>query len=417
MNMAFSPDGRTLVTADDGGVVIEWDVASGEIRERLAAHEDGDFTALAIGPDGRTLYTASTDARMAMWDLGGERRLDRHFAAGPPMTFDEGSPKGIAISPNGRTLAVTQMDGRVWLVDTRTLRVVRRARVLDGAALAADFSPDGRTLAVSGEGGAVMLVDAATLKRRRVLEGLDRSGFSQAVAFSPDGRLLAAGVFVGGTPDGSGFVRMWDARSARLTRLRMRIPAVSLAFSPDGRLLAGGGLAEKTEVRDTRSGRRVARIDAGDQVRSVEFSPDGKQLAIGHYGGSVRLVSARDWKPIGQKLDGHRARVTALDFTPDGRLLATGSADGTVRFWDAATQRPIGSALALAPDAYVAARFSRDGAYLFAVPSMDRAVRFDMHPESWKRHACLVAGRELTAGEWRAALPDRPFRSVCGRTG
>jgi WD40 repeat protein len=112
-------------------------------------------------------------------------------------------------------------------------------------------------------------------------------------------------------------------------------------------------------------------------------------------------------------MDGQEARLTALEFSPDGRVLATGSADGTVLLWDVDTQRSIGSPLEIEREAYVSANFSRDGSHLFAVPHTGRGVRWDMRPESWKRHACVVAGRELTEREWRDALPERPFQSVC----
>jgi WD domain, G-beta repeat len=165
---------------------------------------------------------------------------------------------------------------------------------------------------------------------------------------------------------------------------------------------------------------RLLRHECLEFREDLAMPPRVEVLAIGHYGGAVRLVSTTSWKPMGRRLDGHRARVTALEFAPDGRVLATGSADGTVRLWDAATQQPIGSPLTIAADAYVAATFARDGSHLFAVPHEGRGVRWDIRPrrvapvrspsrgprvrwdirpESWTRHACLVAGRELSPRE------------------
>jgi WD40 repeat protein len=114
-------------------------------------------------------------------------------------------------------------------------------------------------------------------------------------------------------------------------------------------------------------------------------------------------------------MDGHEARLTALEFSPNGRTLVTGSADGTVLLWDVDTQRAIGSPLRIERNTYISATFARDGSHLFAVPHTGRGVRWDVRPESWKRHACLVAGRELSETEWRDTLPDRPFQHVCRR--
>jgi hypothetical protein len=58
---------------------------------------------------------------------------------------------------------------------------------------------------------------------------------------------------------------------------------------------------------------------------------------------------------------------------------------------------------------------SRDGAYLYALPTGRTGVRLALSPKVWKRQACLIAGRELTAREWRDALPGRPFRRVCDK--
>ena len=407
LRMTFAPDGRTLVTSDDTGTVFAWDVERGRIRERFSGHTGEP--ALAVSSDGRTLYSAGLDARMVIWDLAGDRRLERRFAAGPAMTYDDGSPKGLALSPDGQTLAVTQQDGSVDLLDARTLERRRVLRALKGAALGVDFSPDGRLLAVTGEGAHVTLWDARTLSPAGELEELQGSRFSQEVVFSPDGRLVAAG----GIGETANHVRAWDVRTGEPAPVRFDLLSPDLVFSPDGRLLAAAGMESSTEVRDVRSGRLVKRLATGDDARSVAFSPDGSLLAVGHFGGSVMLLSTKDWKQVGRRLEAHRARVTALEFSPDGRRLVTASADGTVLLWDVASHRSIGSRLTIAPDAYVAATFARDGSHLFAVPDSGRGVRWDVRPAAWERHACLVAGRELTAREWSDALPERSYRRIC----
>jgi WD40 repeat protein len=417
VNLEFSPDGRTLVSGGESGGVVVWDVQAGNVRERIAAHDSaGGYAALAMAPSGQTFYTAATDARMAIWDLAGSRRLDRRFPAGPAMTYDDGSPKGIATSPDGKRLAVTQMDGSVWLVDARTLAVMRKAPVQKGALLAAAFSPDGKLLAVTGEHPRVTVLNAQTLAPVRKLPPLPGRS-SQAVVFSPDGHLVASAALDISGPDLSGLGRVWDLRSGRPTKVRMKVSGNTLSFSPDGRYIAGDGAAAdfggRADVYDVRSGKRMS-IPTGDLVRSVAFSHNGRLLAVGHYGGTVALVSTADWKPTGRRLAGHRERVTAVEFSSDDRTLVSGSADGTARLWDVGTRRPLGTALAIKPGSYVAAAFSRSGSHLFAIPSDGPAVRWDVRPESWKRHACTVGGRDLTRTEWHELMPDRDYRRVCG---
>ena len=189
----------------------------------------------------------------------------------------------------------------------------------------------------------------------------------------------------------------------------------SLAFSPDGRFLAIAGFDRPTEVREARTGKLVARLRIDDFARSVGFSPDGRFLAMGLTDGRTQLWSTESWKPVGRALEGQRTRVISVTFTPDSRTLATSAADGTVLLWDVATGKQIGSPLSVAPESYVSSVLSRDGTRLFAVSNQGPGVRWEISPEVWKRHACLVAGRELTAREWADALPERPYRTVCGR--
>ncbi|MCW3063291.1 MAG: NTPase-like protein [Solirubrobacterales bacterium] len=100
-------------------------------------------------------------------------------------------------------------------------------------------------------------------------------------------------------------------------------------------------------------------------------------------------------------------------FSPDGRTLVTAAADETVVLWDVKTQKSIGSPIQLAPNTFASAALSPDGSRLFAVSTRGDGISFDMSPHAWTRHACLVAGHELTAAEWHDALPGRPYRAVC----
>ncbi|MDA0158825.1 AAA family ATPase [Solirubrobacter ginsenosidimutans] len=415
--LAFTPDRRTLVTSHDDGQLLVWDVARAELRERLQGHDRGHIWGLQISADGRTLYSAGEDERALVWDLAGDRRLIRRFDAGPPFLVDPGdrSPRGIAVSPDGRTVAVTQTDGTVDLIDAQTLRPRRSVHALDGFAAAVAFSPDGRLLAIAGRRGQVTLRDARSLQPVGDLSGLSTT--SQALAFSPDGSLLAAaeiGTPTDDTAADDGTVRVWDVRRRALTRVRFAVTSASVAFSPDGTLLAAAAREGPTEVRDARTGRLVARLVTPDGGRSLAFSPHGTRLATGHMDGTAQLWSTRSWKPVGPRFEGHGVqRFVSMQFTPDGRVLVTGGADGTVGLHDVSTGNPIGPPLTVEPDTFAAAVLAPDGSRLFAVSDRHGGLRLDISPQTWKRHACLVASRDLTSREWQDALPGQPHRTIC----
>ena len=399
-SLAYAPDGATVVSAgEDGSVRIR-----GEVDERLAVHA-GTVHALAISPDGGSLFTAGVDGQAFLWDLARADRLVTPIPLEKPFVAEEDpSPRGSAVSPDGATLAVTNSDGTVDLMDTGTLR--RRARLRDGARpiLAAAYTPDGSALATAGDGGRVAIWDAATLTLRRRFEGLD--GWTQTLAFSPDGRRVAAG-------DYSPAFHVWDTATGRRTHT-LEEPVVSAAFSPDGRHLALAVVEKTAQVLDARTGTLVADLKAAAIPRSVAFSPDGRLLFVGLYNGAGQFFTTRDWRPSGAPIRAQSQRLTESHFTRDGRTLVTASADGTVSLWDVAGRRPIGAPIEVEADTFVSAPVSPDGSHLYALPTGREGMRLTLSPEAWKRHACRIAGRELTRAEWREALPSQPYRRVCG---
>jgi WD40 repeat protein/DNA-binding SARP family transcriptional activator len=407
--LRFTPDGRRLVTAGHDGQVLVWDVDEGSVTERFAGHS-AEVDGLDITADGRTLITASVDGRAILWDLAGDRRLDRRFPVG--VSFDVPfTPRGIAVSPDGRTLALTESDGTVDLIDAATLQRRAVLRALPAAATAVAFSPDGRLLAVTGASDRITLWNARTLAPAGELP---MPVNSDAIAFSPDGKLLAAAEEDVANPlNKGGPLRVWNVPRRTLTAFRGGSAANSIAFSPDGRLLAAAETENRTEIREAGTGKLIKRLSTGDFARSVAFSPDGDLLFVGRYDGRGDLFSTATWKPIGRPLEGHTARVTSAQFTQDSGMLVTAGADGTAVVWDVKTQKPIGSAIELAPNTFASAALSRDGSRLFAVSTRGDGIRFDMSPAEWRRHACLVAGRDLTAAEWADALPGRPRQRVC----
>jgi len=156
-----------------------------------------------------------------------------------------------------------------------------------------------------------------------------------ALAFSPDGKLLALGSFKE--------VRLVEPQTGRLVAT---LPGEAedvraVAFSPDGKLLAAaGGLpARGGEVKIWDVARRAElRVIAGhaDCIYAVEFSPDGKSIATASYDKLIKLWDVESGKEI-RALKDHIDAVYALAFTPDGKRIVSASADRGVKVWDAAS--------------------------------------------------------------------------------
>ena len=190
---------------------------------------------------------------------------------------------------------------------------------------------------------------------------------------------------------------------------------IHLSFSPDGKLLAIGLFDRRTELRDSRSLRIVARLRGGtgeDADRWVRFSPDGRLLAVSSNRGYTQLWDVATRRRTGPRLTGHEGHVVSAEFSPDGRMLATTGSDGTVILWDVESRRALGTLPGR--HGWVTARFAPDGRHLFVLHDTGEAERWEVDPDAWSRHACRVAGRELTRAEWDEFVPDQDYRSICG---
>ena len=244
----------------------------------------------------------------------------------------------MVYSPMGNLIAVGTTYG-MQVVDAKTGRpVVMFPQPFGGAA----FSPDERTIASPGSirTDLISLWDIESGQETGRLEGGGR-----ALAFSPDGSLLA-GVASEFDEDGNwiannGFdIALWSLATRRKIAVLGRGSHVrSLAFSPDGTTVATGGGDEFIRLWDVASRREIATLTGhADAVQVVAFSPDGRTLASGGSDGGAKLWDVGAGQETAT-LAGHTDRVSAVVFSTDGETLATGSDDHTVRLWDIASAR------------------------------------------------------------------------------
>ena len=168
---------------------------------------------------------------------------------------------------------------------------------------------------------------------------LGRALHLRSVVFSPDGRLLAAGV---GDPEEPGEAVIWDAKTLRVRVLHKVDKGVpSVVFSPDNKTLAVGSFTEHCYLLDAETGKVQATLSGhGEAARGLAFAPDGQTLAISSYDGAIRLWDYRAGKLL-QTLKGHTNWVYCVAYSPDGKMLASSSKDLSVRLWESASGKPL----------------------------------------------------------------------------
>jgi WD40 repeat protein len=402
--MAFSSDGRTLVTAGRDDQVIVWDARRAAATETLQASGAGLIDGLAVAADGRTAYSAGRDGTVVAWDLQGDRRLER------PLVADGRSLGGqlVAASARGAQFAVVDRQGSIGVFDSRTLHFAGRIPLAgDHRPQAVASSPDGRTLAVTDLRGRVRFWD---LRTRQPL-GAPQYGHGKAapaITFSGDGRWLVTG-------GRDNLVRLWDARRHTMhDSLVYTGGSVDLSLNPQGTLLAAtlsaenyGGGFEVISVPDLGVVRRV-RAPLGTLAR---FTPDGRSMVYGDRHGRVWIYDTHTWRPRAAPLFVSSPLLTA-EISPDGHQLATTSADGEARLWDLASGRVIGGVVPDVSGALTGAAFIDDGRRMVVLHDSG-GYAWDLSPAAWARHACSIAGRTLTRAEWKSALPGRRYAPAC----
>jgi WD40 repeat protein len=313
------------------------------------------LNAVAVSPDGSLLAAANESGQVQIWNLRTGQPVGAPFPARPQ--FADNYLQDVAFSPNGKLLAtIGYSDGvRLWNVATHT--EVGRPLIGNTESFlgAVAFSPDGRLLA-AGYQGQVTIWNVAT--GQPVGTPIDaRPGAVISLAFGPGGGTLALS-------NDEGFVQRWSVAShRRLNNLKTpEIDANQVLFSPDGRDMAVASDTGAVYLWNLAKGRPAGTLTGDPQpVKAIAFSPDGRTLATGDAQGVIRLWNLRTRQPIGIPFLGHSGSISGLAFSKKGSRLVSASADGTVRVWDFTRRQPLGDPLATGQGNVESVAFSPDG--------------------------------------------------------
>jgi len=275
-SVAYSPDGKYLLTGGEDRTVKLWDAATGKEVRTFEGHR-GPVTSVAFSPDGNLALSGSTDGTLRLWDIAMGRQLQATDGLGWKIT-------SVAFSPNGRVVASAADDNKVKLWQVPNVQPVR---------------------SLAGHGWRVT-----------------------SVAFSPDGNYSLSG-----SEDDS--VKLWDVtRGQEVRSFRNGLANVMcVAFSPDGHTGLSGGRDKLVKLWNLNTGRELLRLIGHKQpVRSVAFSRDGRYAISGSEDNTVKVWDLSTGQEFRTYRD-HNAAVTSVAVSPNGRTLASASADGTVKLW------------------------------------------------------------------------------------
>ena len=343
----FSDDVVRMLRVEDGTpIALEPDTETWVHKNtrKPPAQHTSERGHIEFSPDGKYLISLGTDDAIRVRDIETGAQVKTLISTG-------GYTWRIALSSKGDPLGINIMPDKavkLWGAETAT-RFPHETRVM-----AAEVSDNETLLATGGKDKKVRLWDVATGELQQTLSGY-HVGPIRALAFSPDGTLLvSSGSRNWEEQEGQEGItytlslrdsvedrtaQVWDiATGENIATFKHLGQVRAIAFSPDGTLLATS--AGRTDIRSTKTWQDIVTLSTVN-VTCLAFSPEGTRIAVGMSGQqpTVQIWDIAMGKPI-VTFTGHKRRIQSLAFSPDSSLLASGGTDGIIYLWDITSSFP-----------------------------------------------------------------------------
>ncbi|KAG8846669.1 hypothetical protein FRB91_000553 [Serendipita sp. 411] len=403
-SVSFSADGRRIVSGSVDKLIRLWDTETAQtLGEPLKGHSK-TVGSVAFSPDGRYIVSGSEDATIRLWDAETGQTL------GPPLEGHQDTIFSVSFSPDGHRIVSSSKDKTIRLWSTETGHALGESlRGHNGSIQSVVFSTDGRYIVSGSEDKTIRLWDTKTGQPLgEPLQG--HTGSVQSVALSPDGRHI-----VSGSSDKT--IRLWDAETGQALGIPFQGHSGivwSVTFSPDGRRIVSGSSDDTIRLWDAEIGQALGKPlqRHSGPVQSVAFSPDGRHIVSGSEDKTIRLWDAETGQALGEPLQRHDGTIFSVAFSPDGRRIVSGSLDKTIQLWDVETGRTLGKPLqcysgvvwsvAFSPDGHrIVSGFSNKTIRLWDAESgqaLGGALRG--HRETVRSVAFSPDGRRIVSGSW-----------------
>ena len=307
--VAFSPDGQYVLTASLDRTAKLWN-RQGQELVTFSKHAGYIFDA-AFSPDGQYVVTASDDATAILWTREGQplQTCQNHL----------GWVRCVAFSPDGQHFVTGGTDGMAFMWDLRG-RLIQALPAYSAPYHGLAYSHDGQYI-LSAVGPLLVLLDN---KGQLVKQVTQDSQSIRAVAFSPDGQLIAAGTE-------GGRLMLWSRPGDKLWDVPAHSKMIaSVDFSPEGGQILSSSLDGTINVW-SQDGQLIHTISQEPSFNEAVFSPDGTALLSGGPDTAAHL-----WTLEGERLQsfqGYAHSVLSVAFSPDGKAFVTGNDDGAARLW------------------------------------------------------------------------------------
>jgi WD40 repeat protein len=409
-SMAFSQDGRKILSSAYDKTTKAWDVATGREIRTFTGCNYHLFRNPSFSPDGKQVLSSIIDDEnnIKLWDLDTGREVIEFLGAVSLVNV-------IALRNNGNVLTGSSSRINLWDIatgkinNTYTGSFESEFNMIGGVS----FSSDG-TKAVSGtkvweiETGRIIRDFTQQVTRDFSVDYGYDVGYT---IFTPDGKQVLFRTPYGG-PFMQGPPSIWDIETGREIRAFQEYAGryKSGEFSHDGRQLVFVANIDRNNYSYTNESLVIMDVVTGREIKtiighpafiySVTLNNATSQVIVGYANGNIKLWDTATGREI-RNFIGHTAEINSIALSPDEKQIISCSGDGTIRLWDITSGREIRTFSGNTRSAFILL-FTRDGNRVISFSGDDRAVRI------WD----IATGREISQfisfidGEWIALTPD-----------
>ncbi|ORY32489.1 WD40 repeat-like protein [Rhizoclosmatium globosum] len=313
-SVAFSPDGKTVVSGSNDKTVKVWSVETGECVKTIVGHS-ALVNCVVFLPDSKTVVSGSNDKTIKVWSVETGKCV---------KTFGHsGEVYSVAFSPDYKTMVCGSFleTFKLWSVETgENFKTFKGHK---GGVSSIVFSPDGKTLVSRSNDRTVKIWSVETAECVKTLPDAVSS-----IAVSPDSKTVISGAV-------DRTLKLWSLETGEC--IKSFVGSGPVAFSPDGKTVISGANNHTLKLWSVETGECVKTFEGHTEgVLSVAFSPDGKTVVSGSIDKTVKLWPLETGE-LSKNPQGHSDWVNSVTLSPDGKTVATGSDDRTVKVWSVET--------------------------------------------------------------------------------